>query len=123
MTVPMDHAKMEEVAQMLWMILIVAVFLDTRGRIAVLVSHVLHVIESHYLQQLITDLKTAWVWNAVKCSSKSEGGELSWTMMTTFYQTDLAKAYIWSTLGGYFRESVGGLIETELPWRAHSLEH
>ena len=53
MTVPMDHAKMEEVAQMLWMILIVAVFLDTRGRIAVLVSHVLHVIESFYLQQLI----------------------------------------------------------------------
>ena len=33
-----DHAKMEEVAQMLWMILIVAVFLDTRERIAVLVS-------------------------------------------------------------------------------------
>ena len=53
MTVPMDHAKMEEVAQMLWMILIVAVFLDTRERIAVLVSHVLHVIESFYLQQLI----------------------------------------------------------------------
>ena len=34
----MDRAKMEEVAQMLWMILIVAVFLDTRERIAVLVS-------------------------------------------------------------------------------------
>ena len=45
MTVPMDRAKMEEVAQMLWMILIVAVFLDTREKIAVLVSHVLHVIE------------------------------------------------------------------------------
>ena len=53
MTVPMDRAKMEEVAQMLWMILIVAVFLDTQERIAVLVSHVLHVIESFYLQQLI----------------------------------------------------------------------
>ena len=34
----MDRAKMEEVAQMLWMILIVAVFLDTREKIAVLVS-------------------------------------------------------------------------------------
>ena len=34
----MDHAKMEEVAQMLWMILIVVVFLDTREKIAVLVS-------------------------------------------------------------------------------------
>ena len=34
----MDHAKIEEVAQMLLMILIVAVFLDTRERIAVLVS-------------------------------------------------------------------------------------
>ena len=34
----MDRAKMEEVAQMLWMILIVAVFLDTRERIAVLVG-------------------------------------------------------------------------------------
>ena len=34
----MDHAKMEEVAQMLWMILTVAVFLDTREKIAVLVS-------------------------------------------------------------------------------------
>ena len=34
----MDHAKMGEVAQMLLMILIVAVFLDTRERIAVLVS-------------------------------------------------------------------------------------
>ena len=45
MTVPMDRAKMEEVAQMLWMILTVAVFLDTREKIAVLVSHVLHVIE------------------------------------------------------------------------------
>ena len=45
MTVLMDRAKMEEVAEMLRMILIVAVFLDTRGRIAVLVSHVLHVIE------------------------------------------------------------------------------
>ena len=53
MTVPMDRAKMEEVAQMLWMILIVAVFLDTQERIAVLVSHVLHVTESFYLQQLI----------------------------------------------------------------------
>ena len=53
MIVLMDRAKMEEVAQMLWMILIVAVFLDTRERIAVLVSHVLHVIESFYLQQLI----------------------------------------------------------------------
>ena len=53
MTVPMDRAKMEEVAQMLWMILIVAVFLDTRERIAVFLSHVLHVIESFYLQQLI----------------------------------------------------------------------
>ena len=41
----MDHAKMEEVAQMLWMILIVAVFLDTRERIAVLVKPILHVIE------------------------------------------------------------------------------
>ena len=45
MTVPMDRAKMEEVAEMLWMILIVAVLLDTREKIAVLVSHVLHVIE------------------------------------------------------------------------------
>ena len=35
MIVLMDHAKMEAVAQMLWMILIVAVFLDTRERIAV----------------------------------------------------------------------------------------
>ena len=34
----MDRAKMEEVAQMLWMILIVAVFQDTREKIAVLVS-------------------------------------------------------------------------------------
>ena len=34
----MDRAKMEEAAQMLWMILIVAVFLDTREKIAVLVS-------------------------------------------------------------------------------------
>ena len=34
----MDRVKMEEVAQMLWMILIVAVFLDTREKIAVLVS-------------------------------------------------------------------------------------
>ena len=93
MTVPMDRAKMEEVAQMLWMILIVAVFLDTRGRIAVLVSHVFHVTESFYLQQLITDLKTAWLWNAAKCRSRPEGGELSWTLMTTFYQTDLAKAF------------------------------
>ena len=41
----MDRAKMEEVAQMLWMILIVAVFLDTRERIAVLVKPILHVIE------------------------------------------------------------------------------
>ena len=89
----MDRAKMEEVAQMLWMILIVAVFLDTRGRIAVLVSHDLHVIESFYLQQLITDLITAWVWNAAKWKSRAQGGELFWTMMTTFYQTDLAKAF------------------------------
>ena len=51
----MDRAKMEEVAQMLWMILIVAVLLDTLGRIAVLVSHVLHVTKLFYLQQLITD--------------------------------------------------------------------
>ena len=35
----MDRAKMEEVAQMLWMILIVVVFLDTREKIAVLVSN------------------------------------------------------------------------------------
>ena len=34
----MDRVKMEEVAQTLWMILIVAVFLDTREKIAVLVS-------------------------------------------------------------------------------------
>ena len=34
----MDRAKMEDLAQMLWMILIVAVFLDTREKIAVLVS-------------------------------------------------------------------------------------
>ena len=34
----MDHAKMEEVVQMLWMIITAAVSLDTRGRIAVLVS-------------------------------------------------------------------------------------
>ena len=34
----MDRAKMEEVAQMLWMILTVAVFPDTREKIAVLVS-------------------------------------------------------------------------------------
>ena len=34
-----DHAKMEEIAQMLWMIITVAVFLASRGRIAVLVSH------------------------------------------------------------------------------------
>ena len=73
----MDRAKMEEAAQMLWMILIVAVFLDTRERIAVLVSHVLHVIESFYLQQLIADLITALVWNSAKYRSRSEGGELS----------------------------------------------
>ena len=35
----MDHAKMEEVARMLWMILTAAVSLDTRGRIVVLVSY------------------------------------------------------------------------------------
>ena len=34
----MDHAKMEEVVRMLWMIITAAVSLDTRGRIAVLVS-------------------------------------------------------------------------------------
>ena len=89
----MDRAKMEEVAQMLWMILIVAVFLDTREKIAVLVSHVLHVIEPIYLQRLITDLITAWVWNVAKCKSRAQGGKLSWTMMATFYQTDLAKAF------------------------------
>ena len=43
----MDRAKMEEVAQMLWMILIVAVFLDTRERIAVLVSQFAMLWNSH----------------------------------------------------------------------------
>ena len=33
-----DHAKMEEAVQMLWMIITAAVSLDTRGRIVVLVS-------------------------------------------------------------------------------------
>ena len=33
-----DRAKMEEAAQMLWMILTAAAYLDSRGRIAVLVS-------------------------------------------------------------------------------------
>ena len=36
----MDRAKMEEVAQMLWMILTVAVFLDTREKIVVLVYRI-----------------------------------------------------------------------------------
>ena len=43
----MDRAKMEEVAQMLWMILIVAVFLDTREKIAVLVSQFSMLWNSH----------------------------------------------------------------------------
>ena len=43
----MDHAKMEEVAQMLWMILTVAVFLDTREKIAVLVSQFSMLWNSH----------------------------------------------------------------------------
>ena len=34
----MDHAKMEEFARMLWMIITAPVSLDTRGRIVVLVS-------------------------------------------------------------------------------------
>ena len=34
----MDHAKMEAIVQMLWMIITAAVSLDTRGRIVVLVS-------------------------------------------------------------------------------------
>ena len=34
----MDHAKMEEIVQMLWIIVTAAVLLDTRGRIVVLVS-------------------------------------------------------------------------------------
>ena len=34
----MDRAKMEEAAQMLWMVLTAAAYLDSRGRIAVLVS-------------------------------------------------------------------------------------
>ena len=34
----MDHAKMEAIVQMLWMIITAAVLLDTRGRIVVLVS-------------------------------------------------------------------------------------
>ena len=34
----MDHAKMEEIVQMLWMIITAVVPLDTRGRIVVLVS-------------------------------------------------------------------------------------
>ena len=33
-----DRAKMEEAAQMLWMISTAAAYLDSRGRIAVLVS-------------------------------------------------------------------------------------
>ena len=36
----MDRAKTEEIAQTLWMIIIVAVFLDTLEKIAVLVSQV-----------------------------------------------------------------------------------
>ena len=43
----MDRAKMEEVAQMLWMILIVAVFLDTLERIVVLVSQFSMLWNSH----------------------------------------------------------------------------
>ena len=43
----MDRAKMEEVAQMLWMILIVVVFLDTREKIAVLVSQFSMLWNSH----------------------------------------------------------------------------
>ena len=43
----MDRAKMEEVAQMLWMILTVAVFLDTREKIAVLVSQFSMLWNSH----------------------------------------------------------------------------
>ena len=43
----MDRAKMEEVAQMLWMILTVAVFPDTREKIAVLVSQFSMLWNSH----------------------------------------------------------------------------
>ena len=48
MNVLMDHATMEEVAQMLWMIITVAVSLDMRARTVVLVSEVRPV---HYLER------------------------------------------------------------------------
>ena len=47
----MDRAKMEEAVQMLWMILTAAAYLDSRGRIAVLVS-------KFYASSLYNSIKT-----------------------------------------------------------------